>query len=52
MGSAALPVADVELLGSSDKVTWNQATDALEVTLPAGATCKYAYALKLSPGRR
>jgi alpha-L-fucosidase len=52
MGSASLPVADVELLGSSDKVTWNQATDALEVTLPAGATCKYAYALKLSPGRR
>jgi len=45
-------VAGVELLGSSDKVTFTQTADALEVTLPAGATCKYAYALKLSAGQR
>ena len=49
---ASLPVAGVELLGSSDKVTFTQTADALEVTLPAGATCKYAYALKLSAGQR
>jgi len=45
---AALPVGSVELLGSSDKVTWTQGAEALEVTLPAGAACKYAYALKLT----
>jgi hypothetical protein len=36
------------LLGSSDKVIWTQAADALDVTLPAGSACKYAYALKLT----
>jgi alpha-L-fucosidase len=46
---AALPIASVELLGSTDKPTWTQGADALTVTLPAGATCKYAYALKLTP---
>ncbi|HEY1987344.1 MAG TPA: alpha-L-fucosidase [Terracidiphilus sp.] len=46
---ASLPVTSVEMLGSSDKVTWAQNADALEVTLPAGATCKYGYALKLTP---
>ena len=49
---ASLPVAMIELLGSGDKVTFTQTDDALEVALPAGATCKYAYALKLSAGRR
>ena len=46
---ASIPVATVELLGSTEKVTWTQTADALEVTLPAGAACKYAYALKLTP---
>ena len=46
---ASLPIGSVELLGSSGKVTWTQGADALDVTLPAGADCKYAYALKLSP---
>jgi alpha-L-fucosidase len=50
LGSSKLPITNVELLGSTDKVTWNQTADALEVTLPNGATCKYAYALKLTPG--
>jgi alpha-L-fucosidase len=45
---ASLPVASVELLGSTQKVEWRQTGDALEVTLPAGATCKYGYALKLT----
>jgi alpha-L-fucosidase len=45
---SALPIALVELLGSSDKVTWTQGAEALEVALPAGVSCKYAYALKLT----
>lgn len=49
---AALPIAKVELLGSSDKVTWTQGADALEVTLPAGAECQYAYALKVTPAAK
>jgi alpha-L-fucosidase len=43
------PLASAELLGSAGKVSWTQGADALEVTLPAGAVCKYAYALKLTP---
>ena len=31
---ASVPIANVELLGSSEKVSCNQAADALEVTLP------------------
>jgi alpha-L-fucosidase len=45
---ASLPVASVELLGSTQKVEWKQSGDALEVTLAAGAPCKYGYALKLT----
>jgi len=48
---ASLPIASIELLGSTQKVTWTQGADALEVTLPAGATCQYAYALKLTPAK-
>src|SRR6266567_2276458 len=36
---ASLPVANIELLGSKEKVTFTQTADALEVALPAGATC-------------
>jgi alpha-L-fucosidase len=46
---ASLPIASVELLGSTGKVSWRQGADALEVLLPAGTSCKYAYALKLTP---
>jgi alpha-L-fucosidase len=45
----SLTVTSVELLGSTEKVEWSQTGDALEVTLPAGAACKYGYALKLTP---
>jgi alpha-L-fucosidase len=45
---AALGIGSVELLGSPEKVTWNQGGDALTVQLPANAACKYAYALKLT----
>ncbi len=44
-------IASVELLGSSEKVTWNQAADSLDIQLPSGAACKYAYALKLTSSR-
>jgi alpha-L-fucosidase len=49
---AILPIASVELLGSSEKVAWTQGADALQVTLPAGAACNYAYALKLTPAAK
>ncbi|HVC47120.1 MAG TPA: alpha-L-fucosidase [Terracidiphilus sp.] len=49
---ASIPVGNIELLGSSQKVTWQQDSDALHVTLPAGAACKYAYALKITPAAK
>ena len=49
---ASLPIGSVELLGSTGKVTWAQNADALVVTLPAGAACKYAYTLKLTPAAK
>jgi alpha-L-fucosidase len=45
---ASVPIAKVELLGSSEKVAWTQGANALEITLPGSAACKYAYALKLT----
>jgi alpha-L-fucosidase len=45
---SAIAIAQVELLGSSEKVNWTQGADALEVTLPTQAACNYAYALKLT----
>ncbi len=38
----------VELVGSSEKLTWKQEPDALNVKLPASAPCSYAYVLKLA----
>jgi alpha-L-fucosidase len=49
---ASVPIAKVELLGSSEKVAWTQGANALEVSLPAGAACKYAYALKLTAAEK
>ncbi len=46
---SSLRIGNVELLGSGEKVSWTQRADALEVTLPSGASCKYAYTLKLTP---
>jgi len=45
---ASIAIGNVELLGSSEKVGFTQTADALDVTLPAGAQCKHAYALKLT----
>jgi len=49
---ASVPIAKVELLGSSDKVEWTQGANVLDVTLPAGAACEYAYALRLTPAEK
>jgi alpha-L-fucosidase len=49
---ASIPIAKVEVLGSAEKVNWTQGTDALEITLPPGAACKYAYALRLSAANK
>jgi alpha-L-fucosidase len=46
---SALSIATIELLGSTGKVTWTQGANALDVTLPSDAACKYAYALKVTP---
>ena len=48
LASAQLTVTSVALLGSTEKVAWRQTADALEITLPPGAPCKYAYSLKLA----
>ena len=49
---ASIPVGNITLLGSSEKLTWTQGADALEVNLPANASCQYAYALKLTPAAK
>jgi alpha-L-fucosidase len=49
---STLPIAKVELLGSADKVNWTQGAESLTVTLPSGAACQYAYALKLTPAEK
>jgi len=49
---STLPIASIELFGSAEKVSWSQGADALQVTLPPGAACKYAYALKLTPAAK
>jgi alpha-L-fucosidase len=45
---SSMAIGNVELLGSTDKVSWTQTADALDVTLPSNAACKYAYTLKLT----
>jgi len=45
---SSLAIRNVELLGSTEKVSFSQGADALDVTLPNGTQCKYAYTLKLT----
>jgi len=49
---ASFPIGNIELLGSTEKLTWTQGADALTITLPEGAACNYAYALKLTPAAK
>ncbi len=51
-GSAAeakgLTIQSIELIGSSEKVTWLQTPEALNVKLPASMPCQFAYVLKIT----
>jgi alpha-L-fucosidase len=51
LGSAneakGMTIDSIELVGSPEKLTWNQAPDSLDVKLPASFNCQYAYVLKL-----
>ena len=41
-------VSSVSLLGSQEKLTWNQTTNGLVVNLPEARPCQFAYCLKIS----
>jgi alpha-L-fucosidase len=43
-----LTIDSVELIGSKDKVTFQQTADSLSVKLPASMSCKYAFVLKIA----
>jgi alpha-L-fucosidase len=43
-----LTLESVELIGSTDKLTWLQTPEALNVKLPASTSCKYAYVLRIT----
>ena len=43
-----MAIGNVELVGQTGKVEWKQTAEALEATLPAGASCQYAYVLKVT----
>jgi alpha-L-fucosidase len=51
LGSAkeakGLKLDSVELIGSSEKLTWLQTPEALNVQLPASGSCTYAYVLRI-----
>ena len=43
-----LTLESVELIGSTEKPSWMQTPEALNVKLPAAMSCKYAYVLKIA----
>jgi alpha-L-fucosidase len=45
---SSIPVGNIQLLGSNEKISFTQTPEALDVTLPSSAGCKYAYTLKLT----
>jgi alpha-L-fucosidase len=46
--ASGLKLNSVELVGSTKKLTWMQMPEGLNVKLPAGAPCKYAYVLRIA----
>ncbi len=38
----------IELVGSTEKLTWMQTPEALNIKLPSSASCQYAYVLKIA----
>jgi len=47
LSSAAGAITAVTLLGSVEKLVWQQTDDGLMVTLPAAKPCEFAYGLKI-----
>ena len=43
-----LTIESIDLIGSTDKLTWMQTPEALNVKLPASASCQYAYVLRIA----
>jgi len=43
-----LNIGSIELIGSTEKLTWLQTPEALNVKLPASASCQFAYVLKIA----
>jgi alpha-L-fucosidase len=48
LATPAGKVSDVALLGSNQKLDWQQTDDALVVTLPPTKPCQFAYGLKVT----
>jgi alpha-L-fucosidase len=48
LAAGAGDIADVKLLGSSEKLTWQQTGEGLVITLPDKKPCDFAYGLKIS----
>jgi alpha-L-fucosidase len=42
------PIADIRLLGQSDKVTWNEGAESIEIQLPAFVEAGTGYVLEVS----
>ena len=43
-----LNIGSIDLIGSTEKLTWLQTPEALNVKLPASASCQFAYVLKIA----
>ena len=43
-----LTLESIELIGSTEKPTWMQTPEALNVKLPVSMSCKYAYVLRIA----
>jgi alpha-L-fucosidase len=48
LAAGAGDIADVKLLGSSEKLNWQQTGEGLVITLPDKRPCDFAYGLKIS----
>ena len=41
-------ILNITLLGSDEKINWEQTADGLKISFPSKKPCDYAYALKIS----
>ena len=42
-------IANVQMLGADEKLTWTRDADGLTINLPAQRPCDYAYVFKITP---